>query len=264
MYHADEISGYLERIGFEGKPAVDWNTLLGIQNKHVAAIPFENLNPLLNIPIELTSDWIYDKIVRKGRGGYCFEQNLLLQWILESIGFDVKPLIGRAGAATDTSGRTHLVLLVSLDGKKYLVDVGYGGLVPPSPLLFELDITQQTPNEDYRIVNFEDEYRLEIKLLGKWKRLYEFSLLRQIFLDIEVANWFTATSPDSRFKKGLIAARTDKGKRYTLNDRNFSIYDLEGATEKRVITSPEEMSKILQESFKINMSRLSGLEKLFI
>lgn len=255
------LKQYFDRIGFAGTPDVGWDTLVHIQQNHIAAIPFENLNPLMRIPVELDSEAIFEKIVRKHRGGYCFEHNLLLQDVLERIGFTVRGLLGRAGQEPESVGRTHMVLLVTLEGRDYLVDVGYGGLVPTGPLLLEPDIIQATPNEDYRIISPDGEYRLEIKLNGHWKRLYEFNLRKQIIQDFQVANWYTSTSPECIFTHTLVAARSEQGARYTLKDYELSIYQPDREIERRTLTSVDDVKAVLETIFYIDMSGLPKLEK---
>ncbi len=253
------LKEYLDRIGFTGTPEADLGTLRRIQQLHIVAIPFENLNPLMHIPVELDEEAIFVKIVRKHRGGYCFEHNMLLQDVLKSIGYSVRGLLGRAGQEPASVGRTHMILLVTLEGKDYLVDVGYGGLVPTGPLLLEPDIVQTTPNEDYRIIRFDGEYRLEMNLHGHWKRLYEFDLRTQLFQDFYVANWYTSTSPACSFTHTLVAARSEQGARYTLKDYELSIYRPDKDVEKRKLTSTGEVRAVLESIFKIDMSELPEL-----
>jgi len=257
-----QLESYFNRIGFSSVANPDFETLAAIQQLHTAAIPFENLNPLLGLPVILTEEALFKKLVIDHRGGYCFEQNLLLKAVLRKIGFEVRGLLGRAGIDEISAGRTHMVLLVMLNNKPYTVDTGYGGLVPTAPLLLEPGLIQQTPKEDYRIIQNGDEYRLEILLTEGWQRLYEFNLLHQTIKDYEVANWYTSTCPDSRFTHQLVAARSDKACRYTLSGQHFSIHKADSPHQKILIDSLPEMKKILTEVFKINLNGLPNLEKL--
>ncbi|MCO6481262.1 MAG: arylamine N-acetyltransferase [Flavobacteriales bacterium] len=259
----EHLHGYLARIGLAGTLRTDLPTLAAIQQRHIATFPFENLNPLLGLPVQLDADWLYHKMVVGGRGGYCFEQNLLLRNMLAELGFRTRILLGRAGPGGGVVvGRTHLVLLVHLNGTDHLVDTGYGGLVPTGPLRLEPGLVQHTPNEDYRLLAAEDEYRLEVSLPGQWRRLYEFSLQKQEMEDLEVANWYTATSPASRFTRGLLAARAEGNRRFTLDRRSLSVYHPGQEPEKRELHSLDEMQEVLTETFRINLDGLQGLDKL--
>jgi N-hydroxyarylamine O-acetyltransferase len=131
-----ELAAYLDRIGFEGTARADLETLTGLQRAHAGAVPFENLDVQLRRPLALDVERSYDKIVTRGRGGWCFEMNGIMEWALKEIGFDVMRM--SAGVRREQLGDgqlgNHLCLLVRLD-QPYLVDVGFGGsLVAPLPL----------------------------------------------------------------------------------------------------------------------------------
>ncbi len=255
----EQLEKYFERIKYEGNIQADLETLTKIQCRHTYTIPFENLNPLLSIPVPLDYESVFNKLVYQGRGGYCFEQNLLLKNVLESIGFEVEGLMSRAGRDEYISGRTHMILLIILNGERYIADVGYGGLVPTGPLLLHKNIIQTTPNESYRFTEFDGGYRLEVYLPEGWKRLYDFDLQKQIFKDYEVANWYTSTNPNSIFTNTLVAARTDEGKRYTLKGRQFTVRAADENIESYEVESFKEMLRILQDVFYINTSEVLNI-----
>ena len=125
-----EISAYLTRIGYDGSLEPTVETLTAIHRRHLLAIPYENLDIHLGRRLTLDTAQMYEKMVTRQRGGWCFEMNGLLAWALRELGFSVTLLSSNVG---DTVG-THLILLVELD-RPYLVDVGFGnGLLEPIPL----------------------------------------------------------------------------------------------------------------------------------
>jgi N-hydroxyarylamine O-acetyltransferase len=131
-----ELSAYLHRIGFEGQAQLDLATLRAVHRAHQYAVPFENLDVQLRRPVALDLAPNYDKIVRRRRGGWCYEMNCVMGWALAAIGFDVMRM--SAGVMRERSGDSqlgnHLCLLVRLD-RPYLIDVGFGGsLSEPLPL----------------------------------------------------------------------------------------------------------------------------------
>lgn len=130
------LSQYLDRIGFDGTVAPDLDTLRKIHRCHVEAISWENLDMHLGRSLSLDPELAFDKIVRKRRGGWCYEMNGLLSWMLELVGFRITRMA--AGVARDRIGDlavgNHLALIVHLD-EHYLADAGLGsGLVEPVPL----------------------------------------------------------------------------------------------------------------------------------
>jgi N-hydroxyarylamine O-acetyltransferase len=133
---SDRLQAYLQRIGYQGVVRPDFQTLVGLHRAHLLTIPYENLDIHRGKTLSVDEDAIFDKIVRDGRGGWCYEMNGLFAWALKEIGFDVT-LMGSTVNRQPT-GRTiegnHLVLLVQLE-RPYLVDVGFGnGFLEPLPL----------------------------------------------------------------------------------------------------------------------------------
>lgn len=120
-----DVAAYLEWLGYGGTPKVDLATLTELQQLHMTAVPFENLDIALGNGVELDADTSIEKIVERGRGGWCFEVNGAFAALLESLGFEVK-LLG-AAVLLDGPNRVieHLALEVHAD-QPYLVDVGFG------------------------------------------------------------------------------------------------------------------------------------------
>jgi N-hydroxyarylamine O-acetyltransferase len=130
------LEDYLERIGYEGAPAPDFDSLREIHRRHLLSIPYENFDVQLQRPVDLDPERIFEKLVTRRRGGWCYEMNGLLCWALGEIGFEVTRMVGgvlRTVLGDEVMGN-HLVLRVDLDGP-VLADVGLGdGILEPIPL----------------------------------------------------------------------------------------------------------------------------------
>ncbi|MGH8241451.1 MAG: arylamine N-acetyltransferase family protein, partial [Steroidobacteraceae bacterium] len=183
-----DLDAYFARVGYTGPRAATLETLRTLHAGHAASIPFENLNPLCGWPVELDADSVQKKLVLGGRGGYCFEQNLLFSGVLRALGFGVTDLaarvLWRSHTDEDVRPRTHMLLLVDLEGKPYIADVGFGGQSLTGPLRFVTDVEQSTPHGPFRLLRLEgsmhEEYKLQA-LVGKlWKSLYRFDLQPQL------------------------------------------------------------------------------------
>ncbi len=151
------LESYLERIGYEGNVKPDLDCLKKIHLHQALSVPYENLDIQLERPVDLNIERIFDKIVKNGRGGWCFELNGLLQWALEEIGFDVSRCV--AGVLRDERGDTilgnHLILLVQLDDL-YLADLGLGdGIREPVPIKSGSYVQGELV---FRLEKLEDEY----------------------------------------------------------------------------------------------------------
>jgi N-hydroxyarylamine O-acetyltransferase len=251
-----DLDAYLARIGFSGKPAADLDTLRRLQRLHPRSIPFENLSPLLGEPVKLDLASLEDKFVARGRGGWCFEQNLYFTHVLRAIGFDVTTLAARVRwnvPAGVTTSRSHMLMRVLVAGDPYIADVGFGGLVLTGPLRLEAGVEQSTPHEPHRLVAGGDAFVLEAKVAGEWQAMYAFDLHEQLQADYEVSNWYLANFPQSQFVTGIIAARTDDDRRHALRNTRYAIHHVDGRTERRHLGTVEEMKEVLVGALRIQL-----------
>lgn len=137
------LDAYLARIGYVGPVRVDRETLFALHRAHLLAIPYENLDIHLGRRLTLDVDAIFDKLVTRRRGGWCYEMNGLFAWALREIGFDVTLLAGTVGRAQHGAAAegNHLLMRIALE-RDYVADVGFGnGFIEPLPLV-EGDVTQ--------------------------------------------------------------------------------------------------------------------------
>src|SRR5687768_14743450 len=202
-----DLGAYFERIEYSGSANPTFATLESVHLCHTRAIAFENLNPLLGWPVSLDAQSLQQKLIRERRGGYCFEQNLLVRQALQAMGFRVAGLAARVVYGIPQGmilPRTHMLLRVEIDAKAYLVDVGFGSLTLTTPLRLECDVEQSTSHEPYRLRSGGTSLVMEAKIAGVWKPLYQFTLEEQARPDYEMMNWYVSTHPQSRFVQNLI------------------------------------------------------------
>ena len=134
---AIDLDAYFHRVGYAGPRAATLEALRWLHARHAEAIPYENLDPLVGRPVRLDPASLERKLVRGGRGGYCFEQNLLFRHVLEALGFRVTGLAARVlwnAVEGVVPPRGHMVLRVELADGPYLADVGFGGQSLTGPL----------------------------------------------------------------------------------------------------------------------------------
>lgn len=263
------IDEYFARIHYTGERTANLETLSAIHFLHPQYIPFENINPLLRIPVKLDLPSLNQKLLVEKRGGYCFEHNLLLKAVLEDLGFKVKGLAARVvwGQSPDAiTPRGHMLLLIEIDSLNYIADVGFGGQTLTAPLLLNPGIEQQTPHEPFRLVSVGDEYRLESLIRGEWKALYRFGLMENFQADYEVTSWYLSNHPTSHFVTGLIAARTIPGTRYALRNNELATHHLNGDTERILITEATDLERTIEQTFGITAPRkdvlMASLQKI--
>lgn len=272
MFESANLDLYLSRIGYTGDLTVNWNTLNAIAFAHATSIPFENLDVLAGIPISLELDQVYDKLVTRKRGGYCFEQNNLLGWALGEVGFVVQYLSARVWYnITDgqTPPRTHVFLRVELDGVPWLVDCGVGGSTPTSPMrLDRIGMDQELPFETRRIAALESKlvptFMHQIRHEDHWRNVYEFTGETMPKIDQEMGNWWTSQHPESKFRKNLIVAKANRdGTRFSVVNREAIHRSTVSVLERVEIGSWEHLVGLLQTRFQLNLRHDDKLGHMF-
>jgi N-hydroxyarylamine O-acetyltransferase len=246
-----DMSRYLARLGLHGQPP-----LAEIHRAHVASILFENLDPLVGIPVSLDPDAIARKLVDNHRGGYCFEHNLLLKQALEALGAKVDPILARARngqPAGVVNPLTHLLLRVELDGEVWQADVGFGPGTLLEPIPFGPGGPYEQSGWSYRVVA-EDGALLVLQTSTDegWRDLYAFRPEPSPPIDIEVSNWFTCTHPQSHFvTRLLVSDHGADGTHTTLSDFGgemvLSVQTPAGSTREPV--AREAVPALLLERF---------------
>ncbi len=247
-----DLKAYLRRIGYAGSLKPSHDVLEALHLAHATHIPFENLDILLGRPIRLDLESLHAKLVVGRRGGYCFEQNLLFAAVLQSLGFSVARLAARVRYRTHrVLPRTHMLLLVDVDGLAWIADVGFGLAGLLTPLRFVADEEARQSAWTYRLVQETGDWLLQWRQDGSWTDLYEFSLVPQHQADYEMANHYTSTHPDSRFVHTLTVQRIAPEVRYVLRNRDLTA-DTGTSTTTRLLADDDEILKVLAETFDLH------------
>jgi N-hydroxyarylamine O-acetyltransferase len=248
-----DLDAYFARIGYAGARTPDLATLRAIHALHPAAIPFENLDPLLGRPVPLDLAALQRKLVGSRRGGYCFEQNTLLRAVLEALGFKVTSftarVVWRVPPDRPPNPRAHMVLKVDLDDGAWLADVGFGGYLLAAPLRFVPDLEQDTVSGTLALRRDDFTCTLQLKVAGAWQDVYRFTLEPTFPIDQEVANWFTAAHPDSRFRNNLLMERLTPQVRISLFNTRLTRRYADGRMEEATLAGGDDLGRVLVADF---------------
>lgn len=254
---------YFTRIGYDGPTVPTEELLHRLVAAHGRTIPFENLDPLMGVPVgDLGPAVLSEKLVGRRRGGYCYEQNGLVGYVLEALGFGVDRIAGRVvwmlGPDAPLPAMTHQVLAVTVPGEddRFLVDVGFGGQTLSSPIRLVAGPEQTTRHELYRIVDRGEDLILQAEVRGQWLTLFEFTTLPRPRIDLEVGSWYVSTHPASTFVTGLSVALVTDDARYNLRGRNLSIHRKDGSDKIRFDTAAQVLDA-LEDRFGIDASDLA-------
>ncbi|MFO1503747.1 MAG: arylamine N-acetyltransferase [Steroidobacteraceae bacterium] len=257
-----ELTGYLQHIGFAGTPRADLATLRAVVLGHTLSIPFENLDALTGRRVSLDPDDVQRKLLLQRRGGWCFEQNLLLGEALRALGFEAVDLAGRVvwGRAADAlAARTHRLLKVRIEGRDYIVDAGFGGQTLTGVLDLHSEEAQSTPHEPFRLRRLGDEFLMESQLAGEWRPMFRFDLHPQQPIDFEAANFQLVHDPASHFTQGLRVSRVTPEGRHVLGGFDLAFHALGGGTRRETLPDTAAVLHSLREVFGIDTSGLPDL-----
>jgi arylamine N-acetyltransferase len=257
-----DLNGYFDRINYRGAAEPNLAVLQDLVTAHTRTIPFENLDPLMGVPVDnLSPEALTDKLVYRRRGGYCYEQNGLMGHVLAEIGYRVRRFAGRVtwllASDAPVGAQTHTMLAVTFPGSAgpYLVDVGFGGQTLTSPIRFETGNVQQTTHEPYRLQDRGDGLVLQAQVRGEWQSLYEFTTRTQPGIDLKVGSWYVSTHPSSIFVTSLMVARVTDDARMNLAGRNLTIHRAD-ASEKIRLEDAAAVVDTLSDRFGINVGDL--------
>jgi len=248
---ANDITKYLtDNYGL--LPKVSLNVISALQSSHISNYSFSSISVLLVEELPLDSDSLFDKIVTRNRGGYCFEHNKLFHDVLKEIGYKCKIQLARVLLNSDKDvPRTHRVTKVTLKERDYLVDVGFGPYCPRAPLPLDTEEPQDHGDAIYRIVEpSAGKYLLQMDKEGEWFTLYSFDDGDYTEADCLCGHHYSATFPDAVFVNNLVVSR--KMETEIRSIRNESYHKMiNGEVEITPIDSEETLNRLLTEEFNI-------------
>lgn len=252
-----DLDAYFARIGYAGTREPTLEVLRALHAAHPAAIPFEALDVLLGLGVDISPAAVDAKLISARRGGYCYEQNGLFKRALTALGFQVEGLLARvrwgAPAGSGPTRRGHMALRVTLDDEAWLADVGFGGVVMSGPLRMAKQGSQTTPNGDFRLSPQDRDLLLEVRSGSGWAAVYLLGLEAQLDIDYEQPNWHTSTHPDSIFRHSLMVARTTPTALYTLGDTRLTTRAPDGAVTHKTLDAAG-IERALTEIFELPVS----------
>jgi N-hydroxyarylamine O-acetyltransferase len=223
-----DLDAYLARIDYRGPLTPNVETLKALQQAHLAAVPFENLEIVTGGEIRIDLKSLQDKLVRRRRGGYCHEHNTLFATVLDRLGFEVMGRNARMLMGEDASIVTplgHTMLVVKAAGYDWMVDVGVGNVGPREPIRLEADREVSHGPWEYRLERSPLGYwLLRHKRLGEWFNIYQFSDEPCYRADSGEYNYLASHHPASPFVRRIVAQHNGAEVRLALTDLELKVF----------------------------------------
>jgi N-hydroxyarylamine O-acetyltransferase len=247
---AGRVDKYLARLGFDAAPGCDAAGLIALHRAHLRAVPFENLDIHLGVPIVLDTIRLVDKLVVARRGGFCYELNGAFGALLDALGFGVDHLEARVYDGDDVGIRfDHLCLRVTVDGgTTYLVDVGFGACFD-EPLRFAVDVEQQDPAGRFVVASRSDGW---LDLVHDGTPQYRFSPAPRRLADFAGGCRYHQESPDSHFTRSPVCSLRTASGRVTLSGRR--LVETHGDARAERDLDPGEVAHAYRSRFGIDLA----------
>jgi len=260
-----DLNAYLARIALEAPPAADAEGLATLQRAHRLAVPFENLDVILGRGIRIDSASVFAKLVTARRGGYCFEHNRLFLDALAALGFTARPALARVWlGASDTPPLTHVFSLVTIAGRDWVADPGFGGSYAPVMPLAEGAEVEASDGAQFRLTR-DPIHGWMLSRDGHpgttdgrntgtgFQPQYSFTLAQVWEVDLALSNHWTSTAPTSRFTQIRLASRVLANGMASLNERHYRAHDAGHAVEIE-ITDVAAWRARLNQAFGIELT----------
>jgi len=245
---------YLDRVGVTAPAAGDAASLRALHRAHQMTVPFENLSVHLAEPISLDEHDLIHKIVRRRRGGFCYELNGAFALLLEALGAQVSRVAARVyGEAGLGPPFDHLALIVrAADGSgPWLADVGFGSH-SDYPLRLDVRDDQDDPAGRFRLADAEAG---DIDVLKDGKPEYRLETRERSLDDCVPTCWWQQTSPQSHFTRSTICSRLTPGGRVSISGRML-IQTQDGTRTEQQLDTDDALLAAYRDYFGVELSRV--------
>ena len=236
----------------EGPLAIDF--LNELQSKHIAQYSFNNIAVILGQELPLDPESLFNKIVERRRGGYCFEHNKLVFTVLSELGFDVRLLLAKVIYNQDVDvARTHRVTLLTLAGEDYIVDAGFGHLGARFPVKIVHGLIQDQGDAQYRITqNVNGDYCYQVFKDGDFFTLYTFDLHHYTEADCLLGHFYSHKHPNAAFVNNLVICRKFFNDIQSLRNNEFH-HVINGITQTTKITCIKQLHQLLIDVYQLDI-----------
>lgn len=253
MKRSELVHQYLTTLGLQDRTH-DFAFLSDLAARHLATFAFSSVGCLLGDDLPLDFESLFDRIVTRRRGGYCFEQNGLFFEVLEELGFSPRLVLARVIFNQDNEpGLTHRNSIVEYEGQSYVLDVGFGPHGPRVPVPMSGTETKDG-HQVFRVSERRPgEHHLQVLKDGDFAPLYRFELARYVQADCEVGHFYSHRHPSANFVNHLVVSLIKQTETLCLRDREYSV-TTEAGIHKQDVGNPRQLHGILVKELGIQVT----------
>ncbi|MET9294336.1 arylamine N-acetyltransferase [Streptomyces sp. NPDC003077] len=254
------ITGYTSRIGFDAPLEPTLACLRRLHEAHLYRVPFENFSMHRNAERGLTEEALREVIVDRRRGGICFETGRMMQSLFDACGLDYEIRLG-SGCEPHPTPATHQVFVVTVDGERWLFDIGYGARGPRGPVLLADGAELAHPALSTRVrldhAGGAPVWTVSIKEHAvnatEWQDIYRFVDTPARALDLEMAHFYTTASPHSLLNRHKVASIPTPTGRVSVRDGHLTVV-ADGGSTTTPIDDGAELQELVGRYFGITVS----------
>ena len=253
MERRELVREYIRALGPHGRE-LDLGFLSDVVARHVATFAFGSVGCRLGEDLPLDFESLFLRIVSQRRGGYCFEQNGLLYGVLEEFGFSPELYLARVIYNQDTHpGLTHRISIVEYEGRRYVLDVGFGSLGPRIPVPMSA-IESNDGDKIFRIAERRPgEFHMQVFKEDDFFSLYRCELARYGQADCELGHFYSHRHPDAVFVNHLVVSLIQANETRSLRDLEYCVIT-KSCTQNQEISDSEQLRRILVEDFGVQVT----------
>lgn len=254
------IKDYLNSLDTDVEHAVrDLNLVTRLQALHLTNYSFSSVNALQDLPLSTEPEQLFKRLITDKQGGYCFEHNKIFYLALQALGFNVQIVIARVMLNGQLENpRSHRLTLLTLDGKQYLVDVGFGVSTPILPLAIDQSGIVAEGMNKYRITRCDNIIMVH-QQQPEEKYLYRVELAEFFESDCDIAHFYSHQHPSAAFVNNLVVSRIADGERFLIRNQSFFYWhQAKSLHTEQVIESSEHLYQLIREVFLLNVSLQSA------
>ena len=243
-----DVQFYLDTLGIKAPTTVSLSFLSKLQREHLYTIPFENLDIQRKVPIQLDLAHLFEKIILRGRGGFCYELNGLLHGLLQALGFNSRLISARVydSPRQYSPAYDHMAIVVQLEDELYLVDIGFGDFAE-RPILIADGTTSSDGTRTYNVDRYYSYWRVNQLQEGKAIPEYIFKTTPEAWRNFEARSRFHQLDPQSHFQKGPVITRLSPWGRMTLTHQKWKLGE-----RVRPLQSKGDFARLLRGYFVID------------
>lgn len=245
----NEFAQLIEQIGVSPSEK-NTDELAKIARYFADTFPFENLDVLQKNTEKITPQFLNEKLVKQKRGGLCYEINAFLYLVLQALEYDVVLVKGtvRTDNGWATEG-THVLNIVNLHNKRYVLDNGFGSNITRKPL--EIDgAPVDAPTGTFRVVQRESDkgtYAYEKFEKGEWVLKFAFHLEPIAWDELNHIKQVITESEASAFNRQIIISQCLKHETYSINESRLRVKRTDMQEKDTIFHSEEELLHAIKQ-----------------